>query len=130
MKRRRFLQLSVFAVPAKALAQAWPSLRSSTPGTSPPELEVLAKRGPWPNLGLLDLRENQIDHALRDRLRRKFNVAVAETGYLELWQRAELAAVSVNGTRTILESELEAISRELEEYFPSELLGTRFELIE
>jgi uncharacterized protein YlxP (DUF503 family) len=68
--------------------------------------------------------------SIKDRLRRKFNVAVAETGYLELWQRAELAAVSVNGTRTILESELEAISRELEEYFPSELLGTRFELIE
>lgn len=68
--------------------------------------------------------------SIKDRLRRKFNVAVAETGYLELWQRAELAAVSVNGTRSILESELEAISRELEDHFPSELLGTRFELIE
>jgi len=55
---------------------------------------------------------------------------VAETGYLELWQRAELSAVSVNGTRSILESELEAISRELEDHFPSELLGTSFELIE
>jgi len=68
--------------------------------------------------------------SIKDRLRRKFNVAVAETGYLELWQRAELAAVSVNGTRSILESELEAISRELEDHFPSELLGTTFELIE
>ena len=68
--------------------------------------------------------------SIKDRLRRKFNVAVAETGYLELWQRAELAAVSVNGTRSILESELEAISRELEDHFPSELMGTTFELIE
>ncbi len=68
--------------------------------------------------------------SIKDRLRRRFNVAVAETGYLELWQRAELAAVSVSGTRSILESELEAISRELEDHFPSELLGTSFELIE
>ena len=68
--------------------------------------------------------------SIKDRLRRKFNVAVAETGYLELWQRAELAAVSVNGTRSILESELEAVSRELEEHFSSELVGTSLELIE
>ena len=71
-----FTNLGLAAPILKALAQAWPSLRSSTPGTSPPELEVLAKRGPWPNLGLLDLRENQIDHALRDRLRRKFGERV------------------------------------------------------
>ena len=68
--------------------------------------------------------------SIKDRLRRRFNVAVAETGYLELWQRAELCAVSVNGTRSILESELEAVSRELEEHYTAELLGTRFELIE
>lgn len=68
--------------------------------------------------------------SIKDRLRGRFNVAVAETGYLELWQRAELAAVSVSGTRSILESELEAISRELEDHFPSELVGTSFELIE
>ena len=68
--------------------------------------------------------------SIKDRLRRKFNIAIAETGYLELWQRAELSAVSVNGTRSILESELEAVSRELENHFPSELVGTTFELIE
>lgn len=68
--------------------------------------------------------------SIKERLKRRFNVAVAETGYLELWQRAELAAVSVSGTRKILESELQAINRDLEEHFPSELLGTSFELIE
>jgi hypothetical protein len=67
--------------------------------------------------------------SIKDRLRSRFNVAVAETGYLELWQRAELSAVSVSGTRSILESELEAVSRELESHFPSELLSTTLELI-
>ena len=67
--------------------------------------------------------------SIKDRLRRRFNVAVAETGYQELWQRAELSAVSVNGTRSVLESELEAVSRELEEHYGAELLATTVELI-
>ena len=68
--------------------------------------------------------------AIKDRLRRKFNVAVAETGYLELWQRSELSVVSVSGARPVLESQLEAIVRDLEDRFGSELVGTRYELIE
>lgn len=68
--------------------------------------------------------------SIKDRLRRRFNVAVAETGYLDLWQRAELAAVSVSGARNVLQSELEAIERELEDHHGSELVGTSFELIE
>jgi uncharacterized protein YlxP (DUF503 family) len=68
--------------------------------------------------------------SIKERLRRKFNVAVAETGYLDLWQRAELAVVSVSGARSVLESQSEAVSRDLEERFSSELVGTAFELIE
>ena len=67
--------------------------------------------------------------SIKDRLRRKFNVSIAETGYLDLWQRSELALVSVSGTRPVLESQLEAITRDLEERFSSELVGTSFELI-
>ena len=68
--------------------------------------------------------------SIKDRLRRRFNVAIAETGYLDLWQRAELAAVSVSGARPVLQSQLEAIHRELEEHYGSELVGTSVELIE
>ena len=68
--------------------------------------------------------------SIKDRLQRKFHVAVAETGYLELWQRSELSVVSVSGARTVLESQMEAISRDLEERFGSELVGTSFDLIE
>ena len=68
--------------------------------------------------------------SIKDRLQKKFQVAVAETGYLELWQRSELSVVSVSGARPVLESQLEAISRDLEERFGSELVGTSFELIE
>ena len=68
--------------------------------------------------------------SIKDRLRRKFNVSIAETGYLDLWQRSELAVVSVSGARPLLESQLEAVTRELESGFGSELVKTSFELIE
>lgn len=68
--------------------------------------------------------------SIKDRLQRKFHVAVAETGYLDLWQRSELSVVSVSGARPVLESQLEAISRDLEDRFSSEVVGTSFELIE
>ena len=68
--------------------------------------------------------------SIKDRLRRKFNVSIAETGYLDLWQRSELAVVSVSGERPLLESQLEAVTRELESGFGSELVKTSFELID
>jgi uncharacterized protein len=68
--------------------------------------------------------------SIKERLRRKFNVSVAETGYLELWQRAELAVVAVSGARAVLESQLEAMTRDLEDRFGAELVGTSFELID
>ncbi len=68
--------------------------------------------------------------SIKDRVRRKFNVSVAETGYLDLWQRSELAVVSVSGTRPVLESQLEAVSADLEARFSAELVGTSFEIIE
>jgi len=74
--------------------------------------------------------KRMVVRSIKDRLRRRFNVAVAETGYLDLWQRSEITAVSVSGTRSVLESQLEAIHRELEERFGSELLRTSNELIE
>ena len=68
--------------------------------------------------------------SVQERLRRTFHVAVAETGYLELWQRSELCAVTVSGSRPIVESQLEAMSGDLEDRFSAELVGTSFELIE
>lgn len=68
--------------------------------------------------------------SIKDRLRRKFNVSVAEIGFLDLWQRSELAVVSVSGARPMLESHLEAVSRDLEERFGSELVNTTYEVIE
>ena len=77
------------------------------------------------------LKEKRMEvRAIKDRLRRRFNVSVAETGYQELWQRAVLTAVTVGSERRGLQEVLEAMARDLEERHPSELLDVEIELLD
>ena len=67
--------------------------------------------------------------AIKDRLRGRFNIAVAETGYQDLWQRAVLSAVTVGSERAHLEGILETIARDVEERHPSEVVNINIDLI-
>lgn len=42
--------------------------------------------------------------SLKERLKNKFNVAVAESDYQDLWQKAQLSVVTLAPGRAILES--------------------------
>jgi len=50
--------------------------------------------------------------SLKERLRHKFNVSVAEIDYQDLWQRALLAAVTVSSSRQYAAQLLDAVERE------------------
>jgi uncharacterized protein YlxP (DUF503 family) len=50
--------------------------------------------------------------SLKDRLRVKFNVAVAEIDYQESWQRGLVAAVTVSPDRPHAEKVLQSVERE------------------
>ncbi len=43
---------------------------------------------------------------VRERLRNRFNVAVAELDHQDVWQRATLGVVSISSSRSSLESTL------------------------
>jgi len=47
--------------------------------------------------------------SLKERLRRKFNIAVVESGHQEQWQKAQLAIVSLGPSRALLESAFQQI---------------------
>ena len=49
---------------------------------------------------------------LKDRLRAKFNVAVAEIGDHDVWQRGVVACVTVSPDRSYAEQLLQAVERE------------------
>lgn len=76
-----------------------------------------------PTIGVLTL-ELRIDHShslkdkrqvvksLKDRLRHKFNVSVAEIDYQDIWQRAMIAAVTVSPDQKHAESVLQSVENE------------------
>jgi uncharacterized protein YlxP (DUF503 family) len=49
---------------------------------------------------------------LKDRLRNKFNVSVAEIDHQELWQRGLVAAVTVSSDQAHAEQVLQSVERE------------------
>ena len=71
--------------------------------------------------------KRQVVRSLKDRLRRKFNVAVAEIDYQELWQRAALAAVTVSSDRSYAEKLLQLVEQEAASLLGSELAGSSVE---
>jgi len=50
--------------------------------------------------------------SLKDRLRAKFNVAVAEIGEQDVWQRGVVAVVTVSPDQKYAEELLQAVERE------------------
>jgi uncharacterized protein YlxP (DUF503 family) len=53
--------------------------------------------------------KRQVVKSLKDKLRRRHNVSVAEIDYQDLWQRALIAAVTVSGSRMVAEQTLRTV---------------------
>jgi uncharacterized protein YlxP (DUF503 family) len=64
---------------------------------------------------------------LKDRLRHKFNVAVAEIDHQELWQRSVVAAVTVSSDQTNAESILQSVENEAVMILGPQLVGATVE---
>jgi len=56
--------------------------------------------------------KRQVVKGLKDRLRNRHNVAVAEIDYQDLWQSALIAAVTVSSSRQLAEQVLRAVERD------------------
>jgi uncharacterized protein YlxP (DUF503 family) len=61
------------------------------------------------------------------RLRQRYNVSVAEIGYQDLWQRAEIAIVSVSSSRVACERELQKALEMMDSFPEIERTITRME---
>lgn len=72
--------------------------------------------------------KRQVIEGLKDRLRRRFNVAVAELDYHDLWQRALIGIVSISADGNHLEQSLRAVLEESERLLGRDLIGHETEL--
>lgn len=71
--------------------------------------------------------KRQVVKSLKDRLRGKFNVAVAEVDYQDLWQRAAIAAVTVASDHVHAEKVLQSVEQEAVALLGPSLAGTTLE---
>lgn len=62
----------------------------------------------------------------KERIRRRFNVSLAEVGHHDKWQRSSLAFVTINSQPQIVNQTLEKIMNEAEKLLDAEI--TRSEI--
>jgi uncharacterized protein YlxP (DUF503 family) len=67
---------------------------------------------------------------LKDRLRARHNVAVAEIGYQDTWQRSLVSAVTVSGERVRAEQVLQAVESAASDILGAMLVSATVEWIE
>ncbi len=73
--------------------------------------------------------KRQVVRSLKEKLRAKFNCAVAEVDHNELWQRATVAVVTVSNDHQHLQQMLEGISREAEHILGGDLADSSIEFL-
>ncbi len=74
--------------------------------------------------------KRQVVKSLKDRLRHKFNVSVAEIDHQDLWQRATIAAVTISGSRAYAAEMLEAVERDAASLLGPDLVEVTLEWLQ
>lgn len=71
--------------------------------------------------------KRQVVRSLKDRLRRRFNVSVAETDFQSQWKLAELAVVTVASNRTIADITMRGVEQFAAEHLTGGLVRANLE---
>jgi len=65
--------------------------------------------------GVNSLKEKRhILRSIKDNIRNKFNVSIAETDWQDLWQRAQLGAASISGDRLYVQQQMARVLKFIE----------------
>ena len=71
--------------------------------------------------------KRQVIKSLKDRLRARFNVSVAETEFQNLWQLSEVVVVSAGSSRQVVENTLRQVEDEATRQLAGGLAGANME---
>ena len=65
--------------------------------------------------------------SLRDRIKKKYNVAFTELEYHDKWQRSKIGIVTLNNHKTMIETIFQKILTEAEDSIEGEILKTEIQ---
>ncbi len=68
--------------------------------------------------------KRQVLRSLKDRLRRRFNISIAEVGFQDTWQRSLVGVATVSGDRIQAEGTLDRAEEEAALLLGDDLVGT------
>ena len=74
--------------------------------------------------------KRQVLRSLKERLRARFNVAVAELDHQDTWQRSQIGIVSLSNDAAHLEQSLREVFDEAEQMLGRELVSHELDMIE
>ncbi len=60
--------------------------------------------------------------AIKDRLRNKYNVALAELEYQDKWQRSKIGVVTLNSQKRVVEKQFQRIIADAESLIDGEII--------
>ncbi|UCD84133.1 MAG: DUF503 domain-containing protein [Deltaproteobacteria bacterium] len=73
--------------------------------------------------------KRQVLRRIKDRVKNKFNVSIAEVGENDKWQRALLGLALVGNDRRQINSALDAVTSYIENLNAAEIVNSDFEII-
>jgi hypothetical protein len=73
--------------------------------------------------------KRQVIRSLKDKLRRQFNVAVAELDHHDLWQRSVVGVVTLSTEERHVQQSLQQVLDEADRILGSFLIGKKFEIV-
>jgi hypothetical protein len=56
--------------------------------------------------------------SIKERLRHKFNISIIESDYQDLWQKIQIAAVTVSNSRHIVDQAFDQIEKFIFSHYP------------
>jgi uncharacterized protein YlxP (DUF503 family) len=73
--------------------------------------------------------KRHVMRSIKDRVAAKFNVAIAETGDQDLWQRAEIGVCAVGNDHSRVNAVLDSVTGFIEGMMVATLVDRQFEII-
>ena len=73
--------------------------------------------------------KRQVLRSLKDKLRREFNVAVAEMEHHDVWQRSVVGVVTLSNEEKHVQESLQNVLNEADRILGSFLIGQKFEIV-
>jgi uncharacterized protein YlxP (DUF503 family) len=73
--------------------------------------------------------KRQVLRSMKDKLRREFNVAVAELEHHDVWQRSVIGVVTLSNEEKHVREMLQKVLDKADEILGSFLIGERFEIV-